>query len=72
VGTALDRASPGVRRDRIERARAAAFSAGRAMERALEGSEKSPAKRLGQTISWTSSRAILRTIPSSNAEATSG
>jgi glucosyl-dolichyl phosphate glucuronosyltransferase len=62
----------GVRRDRIERARAAAFAAGRAMERALEGSEKSPANRLAQTISWMSSRAILRTIPTTNAEGPSG
>jgi glycosyltransferase involved in cell wall biosynthesis len=53
----------GISRDRVERARAAAFSAGWAMERAPGRSGSDSWKALAQRASWTSSRVILRAIP---------
>lgn len=56
----------GIRRDRIEAARRAAFSTGWAMERALVGRDGGKADRLIRTASWSGSRAILRVTPSTS------
>jgi len=56
-----------VRRDRVEAARVAAFSAGWAMERAIDGLDLGAGKRFVRTVAWSSSRAILRLTPSATA-----